>query len=186
MRLRVPFSEADLPRLQSFGCGALPFQKEVSDWIVAPATTADSALGDMRTRGTSVWLYETDDGDVIGFGSLANRVWTIPNRQSGKKEAIPIQLIPNFAIDSRFKRKPEGAPEKEWYSRIVFEDLLVAAYERAVLQGLPRWLGLLVFADNLRAIKMYEEFGFEQIGRTKANYNRMLADLSEETSSPAE
>lgn len=58
---------------------------------------------------------------------------------------------------------------------------MVAAYDRAVLEGQSYWLGLLVFADNVRAIELYEQFGFIEIGRTRQNYIRMLTDLSDET-----
>lgn len=185
MRHRIPFTENDLHRVQDFRCGDLPYQKEVSDWIKAPATAPDSALADMRDRGTAVWLYEADDGAVIGFGSLGLTSWTIPNPETGKKERTPIQIIPNFAIDSRYKRKPDGVPEEQWYSRLVFADLLTAAYERAVSQGFPYWLGLLVFADNARAIELYRGFGFQEVGRTRQNYVRMLTDLSDDGTTTA-
>jgi len=84
MKARLPFSEADLPRVQTFECGAKLFQIEVSDWIKSPSTSPNSALGDMQARGTLVWLYETDD-EIIGFGSLGATNWSIPNRQTGKK-----------------------------------------------------------------------------------------------------
>lgn len=144
MRPRIPFDASHLHRVADFECGSKPYQTEVAVWIQAPAEAADGALQAIRDWGTRVWLYEMDAGELIGFTSLGLRDWSIRDPATNKRVKTAIQIIPNFAIHSRFKRKPDGVGPDQQYASRVFNDVLLAAYERMTEEGAPAVVGLLV------------------------------------------
>lgn len=174
---RIQFDESQLARVVDFTCGSKPFQTEVSDWIKAPTDAPDGALQAIRDFQTGVWLYETDDRDIIGFASLGSHQWTIADPETKKKVPTPIQIIPNFAIRSCYKRKPEGVPADQQFASLIFTDLLLIAQERMEREGAPPMVGLLVYVENTRAIELYKQFGFIELGLTSQNYVRMVARL---------
>jgi hypothetical protein len=59
-----PFSDALLDEVRDFHCGSEPWEVEVAEWIKNPALD-DCAVNWMQ-RGTRVWLYRTENGEVIG------------------------------------------------------------------------------------------------------------------------
>jgi len=173
MWTRIPFDESHLPRVADFDCGSKPYQTEVSDWI----KSRDGVLRDMADFGTSVWLYEADNGDVIGFTSLGLHTWDLPDPVTNKKAKTGVQIIPNWAIHKTYKWKPTDPPEAPRYALLVFNDLLQIAHERMTKDGAPSIVGLLVHGDNTRAIELYEEAGFVQLSRNARGYVRMRADF---------
>jgi len=177
MRPRIPFDASMLDRVADFDCGTKPYQTEVSDWIKASVDAEDSALRRIKDGSTDVWLYESNDGDLVGFASLGLWSWNIFDQTKNKKQKTAIQIIPNFAVKSAFKRKPE--PPEDRYAVQILDDVLQVADSRMRTSAAPSLVGLLVYAENKNAIKLYEDFGFVEIERTAKDYIRMFVSLAE-------
>jgi GNAT superfamily N-acetyltransferase len=173
---KIPFSAALLPAVQGFDCGDRPWEREVSAWIRNDGI--DGVLVDMEQRGTDVWLYATDDGNLIGFGSLGASAWNYPKPSS---ERIILNLIPYLGIQRRFQGQPIGAPRSERYAAQILDHLIFEAsshIERAPI------LALKVHRDNVRAIRAYETAGFRHFPEKRSDfavgkqiYCRMTLDL---------
>jgi hypothetical protein len=152
--VRIPFTEDLLTKVQAFDCGSEPWQLEVSNWIKAPPGAGGAV--DALKRGVRVWLYTDADGNLLGFGSLAEATQRWPR---SKDPPIPVSLIPWLALDRRFWRKPEGPPE-ERFSGLILRDLIA---EARASQEERTLLTLYVHIDNLAAIKLYERAGFREL-----------------------
>jgi hypothetical protein len=74
----VDFTEADQARLGGFSCGDEPWSKHVTEWILG------SDVLDSMKRGTRVWLFETAQGEVVGFGSVGTSEWRWPPPKGSK------------------------------------------------------------------------------------------------------
>jgi ribosomal protein S18 acetylase RimI-like enzyme len=153
----VEFTEADQERLVGFSCGDEPWSRHVAEWILG------SDVLDSMKRGTSVWLFETQQGEVVGFASLGTSTWKWPPPDGLK---TTVALIPMLGIDARFHGQP---PDPQWrYSRQIMSHVIAEAEQLAHdWQGeaamKPQWLVLMVHRDNARAIRFYEQCGFELI-----------------------
>lgn len=81
-------------------------------------------------------------------------------------ERTTIVLIPMLGIDARFRGQP---PDLDWrYSRQIMSHLIAdgqrVAREWAGKPDMkPNWLMIMVHQDNARAIRFYEQCGFELI-----------------------
>lgn len=153
----VEFTEADQARLVGFSCGDEAWSKHVAEWILG------SDVLDSIKRGTRVWLFETGQGEVVGFASIGTSVWRWPPPNGAR---ATVALIPMLGIDAQYRGQP---PELEWrYSRQIMSHLIAEAQTiarewtgDAAIK--PQWLVLMVHRDNTRAIKFYEQGGFELI-----------------------
>ncbi|MGI8549915.1 MAG: hypothetical protein ACR2PL_03805, partial [Dehalococcoidia bacterium] len=109
---RIPFTEALLPAVQDFYSGDELWEREASDWIKGgPGGVVD----DMQ-RGCEVWLYATEDGLLVGFGSLAPSRWQWPLPDSPR---ISINLIPMLGVQRQFWGQPDGPPEERFSAQIL-------------------------------------------------------------------
>ena len=151
----VDFREAGQFRLADFSCGDELWSRYATEWI-----RGSDVFSSMK-RGTHVWLYETADGAIVGFGALGASTWRWPPPRG---EQTTIVLIPMLGIDVRYRGRPR---DPQWrYSRQVMQHLLA---EVQFLVGewpggadeRPEWLVLMVHQDNKRAIHFYEQCGFE-------------------------
>jgi hypothetical protein len=127
-------------------------------------------------------LYETDTGELIGYGSLGISTWTMPKPLTKDKVKIPVQIIPSLGIRTEFKHKPEGVGKSERYSARILSDLLAEAKDRRNVRGYAPILGLLVHANNVEAISFYgrPEHGFQKLGAPNSSgYIRMIVNLSD-------
>jgi hypothetical protein len=169
----IPFAADHLPRVRDFNCGGDPWAVEVSNWIKGEPGTG-GALDDMRNRGTQVWLYETEDGDIVGFSSLGVTKWRYPD--AARSHWRDVLIIPNFAIALAYQGQPPGDAMKPFrYSRQIFGDLLKKALAHP--SGLEI-ISLVVHEQNVGAIKLYTGFGFSVFGKpTQDGYRRMVATL---------
>jgi ribosomal protein S18 acetylase RimI-like enzyme len=153
----IEFTEADQARLVGFSCGDEPWSRHVTEWILG------SDVLDSMKRGTSVWLFETEHGEVVGFGSVGTSEWRWPPPKGSKTTIV---LVPMLGIDIRYRGKP---PEPEWrYSRQLMSHLIAEGQRKARewtgdAEEKPQWLVLMVHRDNARAIRFYEQCGFELI-----------------------
>lgn len=153
----VEFTEADQARLVGFSCGDELWSRHVTEWI------RGSDVVDSMKRGTRVWLFETTQGEVVGFGSVGTSEWRWPPPKGSKATIV---LIPMLGIDFRFRGDPS---DPDWrYSGQLMSHLIAAAQQIAHewtgdADKQPQWLALMVHRDNSRAIRFYERCGFELI-----------------------
>src|SRR5262249_22212315 len=92
--VRIPFTEELLPKVQGFDSGSEPWEQEPANWIKA-GLGGDGAV-DALTQGTKVWLYLTDAGDLVGFGSLGEARQRWPR---AKDPQILASSIPMLGVD---------------------------------------------------------------------------------------
>ena len=157
--IRTRFAYADLESVQQFDCGDEPYEREVANWIRGKeGAEIDSALTSINhpDHPGRVWLYKLTTGTIVGFGSLGYSEW----RWKGKKDPkVPVTLIIWVGLQREFQGKPEGAVRDHKYSTIILNDLIKEAEKDRETHPV---IGLLVHKDNVRAIKLYERFGFAQ------------------------
>lgn len=153
----VEFTAADQARLAGFSCGDDTWARHVAEWI------RGSDVLDSMSRGTKVWLFETAEGEIVGFGSLGPTRWRWPPPDGSRTVVL---LIPMLGLDIRFQGQP---PDPQWrFARQIMSHLASEARamsgQSAEATGTPiDWLVLLVHRDNQRAIRFYEKCGFELI-----------------------
>jgi hypothetical protein len=178
----VLFTTSMLARVADFECGNETWEREVADWIRMPPESGDGALH-WSTCGTTVWLYETNDGDLIGYASLGVSQWTMRHPTANTRTDRPIQIIPCLGVHTRFKGCPVGVRKDLRYSARILTDVMAIAAERCSLQKCPPILGLKVHEENKRAIKLYErpENGFLKLGKNpdRECYWKMYVDISD-------
>ncbi len=173
----TPFAtEADQMRLVGFSCGEETYARYVAEWILG-----SDVFDRIKKQGNKVWLFETIQGDVIGYGALG-----ITRRKWPKSDDpyLKLVIIPMLGVDSRYIGQP---PDPEWrYANQIMAHLIHEATR--IIADWPddahkfcRKLLLLVHRDNKRAIRFYERCGFEVIpGSDDAIGNlKMIYELSE-------
>jgi ribosomal protein S18 acetylase RimI-like enzyme len=167
----VDFTEADQARLAGFSCGDEPWSKHVTEWILG------SDVLDSMERGTRVWLFETEQGDIVGFGSVGTSRWKWPPPEGAPTNIV---LIPMLGIDVRFQGKPS---DPEWrYSRQIMGHLIAEgqriAQEWPESAGQkPQWIVLMVRRENARAIRSYEKCGLELIPDVVRRNNHVVMKM---------
>lgn len=178
MLQRIRFTPAELPKVQQFDCGNEIWQLEISNWIKAPfgGDGAADAVTAADTSATDVWLYADDDGNLVGFGSLAESWQRWPK---AKDPEIRVSVIPYMAIDRRFWGQPPG-PWQDRYAAQILRNLIDEASKHRDLRPL---LKLLVYEKNDAAIKLYERVGFVEYHKPRRDpsngllYKRMALVL---------
>jgi ribosomal protein S18 acetylase RimI-like enzyme len=174
--IRIPFTEDLLPKVQAFDCGDEPWEREVSDWIKAPRG-GGGALDELE-HGATVWLYVTDDGELVGFGSLAAAVQRWPR---SKDPQVPASVIPMLGVDRKFWGQPPGAPEERFSARLLVDLIAEAQTHRAERPILVLYVSI----ENARGIKYYERAGFAELHKpytdknTGRVYKRMVLVLKD-------
>ena len=152
-----PFTQSDLADVQKFDCGVNPYEVEVAEWIKGDGSPgvdcALTSMGDPQNP-SRVWLYNSGDGRLLGYGALAQRKW----RWKGKNDPhIPVTVIIWVGLDAAFQGKPEGAKEERYCVKIM-DDLISEANRDC---GTHPILGLLVHKDNAKAISLYKWYNFD-------------------------
>lgn len=153
----VDFTEADQVRLAGFSCGDAIWSRHVAEWI------RGSDVLDSMKKGTRVWLFETGEGEIVGFGSIGTTRWRWPPPDGSYTTIV---LIPMLGLDVRFQGQP---PDPDWkYARQIMSHLIAEAQQLVQAwpgapEAKPQWFVLLVHRDNARAIRFYEKCGFELI-----------------------
>ncbi len=98
-----------------------------------------------------------EEPSLVGFGAIGQSEW----RWTGKKDPyLPVTMITWFGVHEDYQGQPP-LPKEDRYSRKIFEDLISEALED---QETHPVLGLVVRAENTRAIHLYREFGFTDHG----------------------
>ena len=135
------------------GDNTAPWALAANEWILG------SDKWESINRGSRVWLYRTEQGMLVGFGSLGKtrRRWPPPN--GGYKNIL---IIPQLGIDYRCQGKPAGYQK---FSHQIMSHLIHEAEELyrddiAATRTTLNLLTLFVHEENRRAIRLYENFGF--------------------------
>jgi hypothetical protein len=172
----IEFTEQLLAEVQEFQCGTQDWETPLAMWIKAAPNVKDGALYEIHKRkGTlQVWLYVNEKGELVGYGSLGASNWQWPTADDAR---VPINVIPNVAIQQKFWGKPRDDPPK--YSTQIFNHLIFQARQHPERHAL---LGLFVDPRNLHAIKAYKSAGFEEYFRKcpgdEIEYQSMLLKLA--------
>ncbi len=145
----VEFQPEMLADIGNFDCGSESYQSELAGWLQNEASA-------VIVKGTKVWLYFNQAGDIVGFGSLGPTNWRYPEPTSKRTAVV---LIPAVAIRREFWGKPENVELEERYSSQILRQLVD---EAGAWPGNPPAVGLYVHPENQAAIKLYERFHFHQ------------------------
>jgi ribosomal protein S18 acetylase RimI-like enzyme len=148
----VPFSADLLPYVQGYNYGSQPWEQELAQWMREESLSAVA-------NGAKVWLYQNQAGDCVGYGSLGERNWSYPTKKSAK---VTVLVIPAVAIRADFQGEPRTDRSDDpsvdgRYSSQIMRHLLEVAYQwpRPIAA-----IGLFVDPRNVRAVKLYQKYGF--------------------------
>jgi len=177
LQAAIEFTETLRHRVSDFDCGSESWESELVTWIKADPTEEQQGLWCAATFQTSIWLYETNLGDVVGYASLGSSTWRLLTAGEKKTKPKLIQIIPAIAVQKKFWGEPQGSPPEERYSAQIFADVISRAEERFRLGFGSDSLGLFVHKLNLRAQSFYKRFGFASMPETPGDYLRMLFNL---------
>jgi GNAT superfamily N-acetyltransferase len=125
----------------------------------------------MQTYHNKVWLYFVEavsEEYFVGFSSLGTTQWSIPPPDG---EIRDVGLIPMLAVALAFQGKPTGDGVKR-YSRQILDHVIAQANERGL-----RELCLTVNAANIRALKLYQNAGFQVLGSKDGRGNLHMLKL---------
>jgi hypothetical protein len=173
----VPFSASLLGRVQDFECGAAEWQLEVANFLKAPPNREGAAQFVAEQRA-SVSLYESDEGELIGYGCLGTADWWLQHPDEQKRRRHVIQMTHFLGLRPKFWGKPDKVQPHERYAWIILEDLMGEAVER--LKANKHWfpgVGGLVHHENGRALRFLERFGFRTLDPGLVGYLRVLYPL---------
>jgi len=89
----VDFSERERERLAGVSFGEGIYGDLVTEWLLG-----SDCQGSME-RGTRVWLFESEDNQIVGVGSLgvSRRPWPPP-----RGDYRTVLLIPMFGVTAPF------------------------------------------------------------------------------------
>lgn len=147
------FVEADREALVGFSCGDSVSGRFCTEWILG------SGAFDSISRGSTVWLYRLQTGEIVGFGSLGLVNWRWPMPDGSYTRLL---YVPMLGIDERFQGQP---PDSDWrYSNQIMNHLIAEANQLNSERKKPsEYLLLLVDPSNEAAQKLYARFDFETI-----------------------
>jgi len=160
------FTPADRDLVERFHCGDSDSAAAMAGWI-----TGDGCLESIR-RGTEVWLFLSDDGRLIGFGSLGVTCWPWPSPADRKER---VSIIPALAVSSEFQGRREVADGDTYALRI-----LKFLIQKAKHLG-PAWLVLYVAKKNAAALKLYARLGFVCLPDSYKGNRKLFLDLADES-----
>jgi hypothetical protein len=174
----VQFTANDIHRVANFQCGGLPYQWPLATWI------KEKSLPALESK-TRIWLYETEDHCLVGYGSVGTTKWTIADMGE-----VKILVIPALAVQEIYWCKPAGVPREDQFSYQIIRHLKTQAIVR--LKNSPVLkpkLGLFVHPDNEPAKRLYANTGFVEVPGvslpdpiTRADCPAMICDLTKEPS----
>lgn len=157
----VKFTKGDLHRVKDFACGSLPYQLPLADWIKRESLQA-------LANKAKIWLYETPDGELVGYGTLSKSKW-FQTDSDGAIHEVKVVCIPTVAVQEAFWGQPkEVVSRDEKYSHQLMRHLQFAAQEWVDgSDALKPLLSLFVHPDNVAAKKLYTRCGFVDFPLTR-------------------
>jgi ribosomal protein S18 acetylase RimI-like enzyme len=135
----------DSPEFEAI-CG-WPFADDYVGRVLRHDIPRRVVLGDCR-----IWIYRDPDGEVVGFGTLE-----VGEEYLDFTEGRPHPYIPLLAVNPPLQGRGHGR-------RIVEHLIAEAAIRASSPAGCCGDLFLDVYADNLKAIELYERCGFIKTG----------------------
>ncbi len=176
MRPAIPFHCGLLDRVQGFECGAAPWQVEVAEFLKAPLGV-EGAASFVAAREADVWLYEGDDGDLIGYACLGSASWWLTRPQVERPRRAVLQVVHFIGLRPRYWRQPADRPASERYAWRILEDVMDVAVKRQNNQRdqftVPVVAGL-VQAQNIQALRFCKKFGFQVLNPGTTGYCRLI------------
>lgn len=161
-------------KVAEFDCGDEPYAQAMSEWITGDGVEASIA------RGNTVWLFYTDDGDLIGFGSLGTTGWRLPTQKDPLKT---VSIIPALAVRTNFQgQRPE--PESPTYARMILDFLISKAVEQTASKQIAPILVLYVDKQNAPAARLYHNVGFATLLDSYKGNWKMILDLTDLVTNP--
>lgn len=151
------FTAEHLDLLAEFECGSKWWEQLQVEWIRKPPPF-DGALLAKQKWGTTVWLHQIcvpmqEEPFIIGYSSLGHTNLPDPFPDGQRRR---IQYIPGLALAEQFQGQSYDGKK---YSHIIMEHILSVATDRE-----PGLVGLHVYPENEKAIRLYRRFGFKVIG----------------------
>ena len=168
----VDFTESERDRLTAVSFGTDRYGELVTEWLLG------SDVLDSIQRGTKVWLFETEDGQVAGIGSLGpcRRRWPPPHGDHKN-----LLLIPMFAVAQPFRE--DKRPHEARVSTRIFQHILAEAEELIASRKtddrsslLPRLL-VYVHEANDRALRFWQRIGFQTIPNARHHDDHVILQL---------
>ena len=168
----VDFTESERDRLTAVSFGTDRYGELVTEWLLG------SDVLDSMQRGTKVWLFETEDGQVAGIGSLGpcRRRWPPPHGDHKN-----LLLIPMFAVAQPFRE--DKRPHEARVSTRIFQHILAEAEELIASRKtddrsslLPRLL-VYVHEANDRALRFWQRIGFQTIPNARHHGDHLILQL---------
>ena len=150
------FTESDQAELAPFDCGTkdeAPWARAANEWILG------SDVWESKKRGTTVWLYRLGSGALVGFGSLG----LTRRRWPPHGEYANVLIIPMLGVDRRYHGQPVAKEMRYCHqilNHLLYEASELYRSERTRKGSVLNLLTLWVHEENLRAIRLYETFGF--------------------------
>jgi ribosomal protein S18 acetylase RimI-like enzyme len=148
---RDPELQATLAR---FDCGDEPWCPEINEWI---RDLSGQVLKAVRNK-SDVWLYTTEEQELIGYGVLGSTNWDWPEPGS---QPLRVNILTYMGIDLTYRGQPAGQGETS-YGKQILGHLILRAKEKSDRSSV---LGLYVHPENKRAIGLYRRFGFRPFHR---------------------
>jgi ribosomal protein S18 acetylase RimI-like enzyme len=157
----ILFDASQFERIRDFSCARAGhaeerWEQDVSEWIKAPHGE-HGALDAVRDKIADVWLYEDEEGNLIGFTSLG--IGVVDTTTAATLPAT-VYTVPYFGIHTNFRGKPDG-PREQRYAWRIFQGLIDEAERR----GKYTTLTLYVDPANPAYQGFYPLFGFEEVDR---------------------
>lgn len=154
------FTRADLSLVSAFSCCANPpneaiWEKDVNDWIKA-GPGQFGAIDAVENGIAHVWLYVSDDGDLIGYGSIATESILLSDGSSKT-----ICLIPYVGIATVFQGLPT-VPKEARFARRILWGLIEKVRNDGEFDDLFLW----VDPNNPAFSRFYPLFGFVEFDRS--------------------
>jgi len=168
----VDFTESERDRLTAVSFGTDRYGELVTEWLLG------SDVLDSMQRGTKVWLFETEEGQVAGIGSLGpcRRRWPPPH--GNHKNLL---LIPMLAVAQPFRE--DKRPHEARVSTRIFQHILAEAEELIASRKtddrsplLPRLL-VYVHEANDRALRFWQRIGFQTIPNARHHDDHLILQL---------
>ena len=167
---KIAFTEELLGNRQllAFDCGSEVWEAEVAEWLKLPKGRGGAVDASLQ-EGTSVWLYVTADGLLVGYGCVGHGhlKWPNPN----KSPQILSTTIPMLGVATAHRGRG--------YGKAILSDLLDVARTRAA----QRRIVVLSVHEKNPAIRLYSRCNFKPSGKPRLQppgndlYQRFVLDL---------
>jgi len=179
-KYRFREADLDLAEVQGFTCGPNRWDQEVAVWI--KSRLGDNiVLEDIKRYSIEVWLYRTEEGELVRFSSLGENTWSFPLPKGPKHR---ISYIPFIGVHERFQGEPRDAARDDKFAYQILDDLIEYTAEKtAARPDLYPVMGLSVDPQNTRAIRFYLNRDFVDAKSPRADrttgvvYTRMFLNI---------